>query len=206
MYVHPANVTNSILISTQEFILLSDIVGLSLLVDSINHPKPENGTEGTVLGPFHTHDAEDHVHGETISHDPGGEPCLVVCTVSDTHGKPVEDVKIDIWETDSTGRYDVQYADRDHPDGRAVMKSDANGQFPFKAIVPVPYPIPHDVSSSCIAPDWSFLYQNSYYCSAENFCYRDQWASYSIGSIDIHIVRRTCISCSRNKAMIISSR
>jgi hypothetical protein len=56
----------------------------------------------------------------------------------------VEGVKIDIWETDSSGHYDVQYSERDGPDGRCVMKSDAKGVFWFKAIVPVPYPIPHD--------------------------------------------------------------
>lgn len=120
------------------------MIGLSLLVDSIDHPKPPASTEGTVLGPFHTHDAEDLAHGDSISHDPQGEPCLVLCSVKDTTGKPIEGVKIDIWETDSTGKYDVQYEGREEPDGRAVMKSDADGVFWFKAIVPVPYPIPHD--------------------------------------------------------------
>lgn len=128
----------------QEFILLSDVIGLSLLVDSIDHPKPAASTEGTVLGPFHTHEAQLEGNGGSISHDPDGEPCLVLCTVKDTAGKPIDNVKIDIWETDSKGFYDVQYAERDGPDGRAVMKSDNEGVFWFKAIVPVPYPIPHD--------------------------------------------------------------
>lgn len=57
----------------QEFILLSDVLGLSLLVDSIDHPKPPASTEGTVLGPFHTHDAEPLANGSEISHDPKGE-------------------------------------------------------------------------------------------------------------------------------------
>ncbi|KAF7717156.1 Intradiol ring-cleavage dioxygenase [Penicillium ucsense] len=128
----------------QEFILLSDILGLSILVDSIDHPKPPGSTEGTVLGPFHTHDAEELRNGEAISHDPKGEPLLVVCTLRDTEGRPIEGAKIDIWETDSTGHYDVQYAGRQSPDGRCVMRSDADGVFWFKAITPVPYPIPHD--------------------------------------------------------------
>ncbi|KAL3422252.1 dioxygenase [Phlyctema vagabunda] len=128
----------------QEFILLSDVLGLSLLVDSIDHPKPPNSTEGTVLGPFHTHEAPSSSLGSDISSDPDGEPCLVVCTVKDAAGKPIEGVKIDVWETDSKGFYDVQYQERDGPDGRAVLVSDANGDFYFKAIVPVPYPIPHD--------------------------------------------------------------
>jgi protocatechuate 3,4-dioxygenase beta subunit len=113
-------------------------------VDSIDHPKPPASTEGTVLGPFHTHDAEHVSAGDTIHHDPEGEPCLVLCTVQNTADKPIQDVKIDVWETDSKGFYDVQYKDRTSPDGRAVMKSDADGIFWFKAIVPVPYPIPHD--------------------------------------------------------------
>ncbi|TVY26974.1 Hydroxyquinol 1,2-dioxygenase [Lachnellula hyalina] len=127
-----------------EFILLSDILGLSLLVDAIDHPKPASSTEGSVLGPFHTHDPPTISNGSTISSDPEGEPCLVVCTVSDQAGIPIVDVKVDIWETDSTGHYDVQYSDLQSPDGRCVMKSDENGVFYFKAIVPVPYPIPHD--------------------------------------------------------------
>lgn len=128
----------------QEFILLSDVLGLSLLVDSIDHPKPPNSTEGTVLGPFHTHEAPNSTLGSDISSDPDGTPCLVVCTVKDIAGKPIEGVKIDVWETDSKGFYDVQYKERDGPDGRAVLTSDKNGDFYFKAIVPVPYPIPHD--------------------------------------------------------------
>lgn len=129
---------------SQEFILLSDILGLSLLVDSIDHPKPPNSTEGTVLGPFHTHDAHTLENGAVISHDQNGEPLLVLCTVKDINGKPIEGVKIDIWETDSSGHYDVQHADRTEPDGRCIMTSDDQGVFWFKAIVPVPYPIPHD--------------------------------------------------------------
>jgi protocatechuate 3,4-dioxygenase beta subunit len=79
-----------------------------------------------------------------MSHDPKGEPLLVVCTIKDTNGKPLEGVKIDIWETDSTGHYDVQYPGRDGPDGRCIMRSDKDGVFWFNAITPVPYPIPHD--------------------------------------------------------------
>lgn len=128
----------------QEFILLSDILGLSLLVDSIDHPKPAASTEGTVLGPFHTHDAHEVGSGESISHDPQGEALLVLCSVKDTSGKAVEGVKIDVWETDSKGFYDVQYGDRKEPDGRAVLRSGEDGGFWFKGIVPVPYPIPND--------------------------------------------------------------
>ncbi|KAH6955632.1 Intradiol ring-cleavage dioxygenase [Ilyonectria sp. MPI-CAGE-AT-0026] len=71
-----------------------------------------------------------------MSHDQNGEPLLAICTVLD--------VKIDIWETDSSGMYDVQHAGREKPDGRCILMSDEEGKFWFKGIVPVPYPIPHD--------------------------------------------------------------
>ena len=128
----------------QEFILLSDVFGLSLLVDSISHPKPPNATNGTVLGPFHTHDAPVLDSGESIANDPSGGPLLCLCSIRDTEGNPLEGVHIDIWETDSTGHYDVQREGARHVDGRAVLKSDKNGKFWFKAITPVSYPIPHD--------------------------------------------------------------
>lgn len=97
-----------------------------------------------MLGPFHTHEAVEMKHGSAMSQDTDGEPLLVLCNVSDVSGKPVSNVKIDIWETDSQGFYDVQHADRDGPDGRCVMHTDDSGIFWFKAIVPVSYPIPHD--------------------------------------------------------------
>ncbi|KAK1758411.1 dioxygenase-like protein [Echria macrotheca] len=127
-----------------EFILLSDVLGLSLLVDNINHPKPAQGTEGSVLGPFHTHDAPTLPNGACMTADPEGEPMLALCTVKDTAGNPIPGVKIDIWETDSSGHYDVQHADRDAPSERCVMVSDDEGKFWFQGLKPVSYPIPHD--------------------------------------------------------------
>lgn len=127
-----------------ESILLSDVLGVSALVDAIDHPKPPNSTEGSVLGPFHTHEAELLPSGESISSDANGEPCLCLCTVKDDQGNAISDVKVDVWETDSSGHYDVQYQDRSGPDGRAVLKTDAKGSFWFKAITPVSYPIPDD--------------------------------------------------------------
>lgn len=120
------------------------MLGLSLLVDNINHPKPPNSTEGSVLGPFHTHDAPTIANGASMTSDPEGEPMLAVCTVKDTAGNPVEGVRIDIWETDSSGHYDVQHSDRNEPSERCVMISDKEGKFWFKGIKPVSYPIPHD--------------------------------------------------------------
>jgi protocatechuate 3,4-dioxygenase beta subunit len=123
---------------------LSDILGLSLLVDSINHPKPLDATDGSVLGPFHTHDAPTLDNGSKMAHDPEGEPLFCLGTVRDRQGRPVPGVKIDIWETDSSGHYDVQHAGRDEPSERCVMISDEEGRFWFEGIKPVSYPIPHD--------------------------------------------------------------
>ncbi|GAP89971.2 putative hydroxyquinol -dioxygenase [Rosellinia necatrix] len=129
-----------------EFILLSDVLGLSLLVDSINHPKPAGATEGSVLGPFHTHDAPALGHGADMSSDPAGQPLLCVCSIRDARGGPVAGVKVDIWETDSTGHYDVQHpgAADARPSERCVMESGPDGRFWFRCILPVSYPIPHD--------------------------------------------------------------
>lgn len=92
-------------------------------MDAIDHPKPQSSTEGSVLGPFHSHEAELVPSGGDISSDPKGDPCLVLCTVKDPSGNPIEGVKIDIWETDSSGHYDVQYSERDGPDGRVCSNN-----------------------------------------------------------------------------------
>lgn len=127
-----------------EMILLSDTLGLSLLVDSIDHPKTNASTEGTVLGPFHTHDAYETDNGYVLHTDPDATRLFVLCNIKDTNGKPIPNAKIDVWEGDSKGFYDVQNPNRDGPDGRAVLHSDKDGIFFFNAIVPVPYPIPDD--------------------------------------------------------------
>jgi protocatechuate 3,4-dioxygenase beta subunit len=127
-----------------EFILLSDVLGLSLLVDNINHPTPSNCTEGSVLGPFHTHDAPVLQNGSSMTADPEGEPMLALCTVKDSSGNPIPGVKVDIWETDSSGHYDVQHAGRDEPSERCIMITDDEGRFWFQGLKPVSYPIPHD--------------------------------------------------------------
>lgn len=127
----------------QEFILLSDTLGLSMLVDSMSHPKPPGATEGTVLGPFHTHDAIEYEHGDSICSDGKGERMLVRCTLKDTAGSPIVGASIDIWETDSSGRYDTQYPGREEPDCRGILHSTEDG-FWFRAVKPVSYPIPTD--------------------------------------------------------------
>lgn len=127
-----------------EVILLSDTLGLSLLIDDINHPRGTNATEGTVLGPFHTHDAPVTDSGYVLHEDPGAERLFVLASVKSTSGEALSDVVCDVWEGDSHGFYDVQNPNREHPDGRAVLRTDKDGVFFFVGVVPVPYPVPAD--------------------------------------------------------------
>ncbi|KAG8950164.1 hypothetical protein FRC04_008019 [Tulasnella sp. 424] len=129
----------------QEFILLSDVLGVSALVDSINHPKVGGSTENTVLGPFFTEDAADIPHGGSIASDKQpGTPMFVCGRVLDTSGQPIPNAKIETWETDAEGFYDTQYSDRQEPDCRGRLKSQEDGSYAFRGIVPVAYPIPGD--------------------------------------------------------------
>ncbi|KAK1224673.1 hypothetical protein PQX77_012419 [Marasmius sp. AFHP31] len=128
----------------QEFILLSDSVGLSILVDSLNNAKPPGATEGTVLGPFFTEDAQHIDHGGSIASEGKGDYMYVHGKVLDTKGNPIAGAKIDTWETDGMGMYDTQYANRDHPDCRGVVTSSEDGSYAYRAVVPVSYPIPSD--------------------------------------------------------------
>jgi len=127
----------------QEFILMSDTLGVSMLVDFINYGKVGKATESTVLGPFFVAGAPEMPLGANIAR-PGtpGEPCVVTGTVKDLKGQPIADALIDVWEGGADGFYDVQ-----KPDGtnlRARFRSDAQGRFHFRCITPVSYPVPHD--------------------------------------------------------------
>lgn len=128
----------------QEFVLLSDVLGLSVLVDGLSHPKPENATIGTLLGPFHTHDAVEHEQESSICSPGKGEPLLIEGLLTDTEGNPIEGAKIDLWECDENGFYDTQYEDREGADMRGIFSTKADGTFIVKCTRPVPYPIPHD--------------------------------------------------------------
>jgi len=128
----------------QEFILLSDVLGVSALVDGLNNPKVSGGTASSVLGPFFTEDAPDVNIGDTIASEGTGEHMYVEGRVLDTHGKPVPNATIETWETDSEGFYDTQYSDRTRPDCRGRLRSDEEGRYGYRAVVPVAYAIPGD--------------------------------------------------------------
>jgi hydroxyquinol 1,2-dioxygenase len=92
----------------QEFILLSDILGVSMLVDAINNRRPLEATENTILGPFYVHNHPMLRNGDNICKDMKGEPCLVSGVVRDTEGRLIPGAVVDVWQTNDDGFYDVQ--------------------------------------------------------------------------------------------------
>ena len=129
----------------QEFILLSDTLGVSMLTVALNNAKPPGATEATVFGPFYTEDAPAAEQGADIAGDAPGEPMDVDVLVTSTDGTPVAGARVDIWQADEDGLYDVQIAALgSRRRGRAVMKTDAEGRLRFRSIVPSAYPIPTD--------------------------------------------------------------
>ncbi len=129
----------------QEWILLSDILGVSMLVDAINNRKPDGATETTVLGPFHISNAPRYPHGANICLDGKGEQTVVSGTVKDIDGKPIAGALLDVWQANADGFYDVQQKGV-QPDMnlRGVFTSDADGRFWFRSVRPRYYPIPND--------------------------------------------------------------
>lgn len=129
----------------QEFILLSDVLGVSMLVDAINHRSPEGATETTVFGPFHVDNAPERELGDTISLDGKGEACCYVGRVLDTDGRPIAGALVDVWSDNDEGFYDVQQPGIQPPmNNRGVFRTDAQGNYRFRGIKPVSYPIPDD--------------------------------------------------------------
>jgi hydroxyquinol 1,2-dioxygenase len=127
----------------QEFILLSDVLGLSMLTIGINAPADPDATEPTVFGPFFVSDAPEVRYGEDIAAGASGEPCWVQGQVTDTQGNPLGGAHLEVWEADEDGFYDVQYTDA-RTAGRAQMTADAQGRYGFWSVKPAAYPIPSD--------------------------------------------------------------
>lgn len=127
----------------QEFILLSDTLGLSMQTIAINNEAYADATEATVFGPFFVEDAPHVELGGDIAGGAAGEACWVEGTVRDTDGRPVAGARIEVWEADDDGFYDVQYDDG-RTAGRGHLLSDDDGGYRFWAVTPTPYPIPHD--------------------------------------------------------------
>lgn len=129
----------------QEFILLSDVLGFSMLVDAINNRRPPGATENTVFGPFHVEGAPQRAMGESIVLDGKGETCLFRGRVTDLEGNPVEGARIDVWSDNAEGFYDVQQPDiQPKWNNRGIFTTGADGSYSFVGIKPVSYPIPDD--------------------------------------------------------------
>ena len=128
----------------QEFILLSDVLGVSMLAVAQNHSLPAGATEATVFGPFHVADAPQFDNGADIGNGAPGEPLFVDCTIRGSDGVPVAGAAVDVWQADQDGYYDVQYKDSDVLRARGVLHSDARGRVRFRSVLPVAYPVPTD--------------------------------------------------------------
>jgi hydroxyquinol 1,2-dioxygenase len=129
----------------QEFILLSDVLGVTMLVDAINHRKASAATESTVLGPFHMVASPRRELGDTIDLVGAGEPCVVTGQVSSLDGTPLAGALLDVWQADDHGFYDVQQPAAQPPDnGRGLFACDGDGRFWFRTVTPSAYPIPTD--------------------------------------------------------------
>jgi protocatechuate 3,4-dioxygenase beta subunit len=124
--------------------LLSDTIGVSMLVDVLASRVASEGSESSVLGPFFTTDAHDVPDGGSIAKPGAGQPLFVSGHLRDTAHRPIANAVIDVWETDGSGTYDVQYANRVEPDCRGRVHTDANGAYRFRAVLPVSYSIPGD--------------------------------------------------------------
>jgi protocatechuate 3,4-dioxygenase beta subunit len=129
----------------QEFILLSDVLGISMLVETINERGAPGATQSTVLGPFHMTESPRRDLGDSIDLVGQSEPCVVTGRVVSPDGRPLPGAVLDVWQADDHGAYDVQEPDQQPAgNGRGLFTADASGQFWFRTIVPSYYPIPTD--------------------------------------------------------------
>jgi hydroxyquinol 1,2-dioxygenase len=129
----------------QEFILLSDVLGISMLVETINERGAAGATQSTVLGPFHMTRSPVRALGDTIDLVGESEPCVVTGRVVGTDGAPLPGAVLDVWQANDHGAYDVQEPGQQPAgNGRGLFTADEQGRFWFRTIVPSYYPIPTD--------------------------------------------------------------
>jgi hydroxyquinol 1,2-dioxygenase len=128
----------------QEFVLLSDVLGLSMLVVGINHRASEQTTESTVFGPFFVDGAPRVELGGDVANGASGSPCFVSGRILSAAGDPIAGARIDVWQTDADGFYDVQRPALKVTQGRGHLHAAADGAFSFWTVLPVAYAIPDD--------------------------------------------------------------
>ncbi len=127
----------------QEFILLSDVLGVSMQTIAIGNEAYANATAATVVGPFFAEGSPLIALGGDLAGGAAGEPCWVEGTVTGTDGEPVAGARIEVWEADADGFYDVQYGNG-RTAARAHLFTDDGGGYRFWSLTPTPYPVPHD--------------------------------------------------------------
>ncbi|WP_238164476.1 intradiol ring-cleavage dioxygenase [Kribbella pittospori] len=127
----------------QEFVLLADVLGLSMLTVGLGNPKSTGATESTVFGPFFVDGSPEVELGGDISNGAPGHPCLVSGRVLTTKGEPIAGALVETWQADEDGFYDVQ-KETSGPQNRGHLTTDAGGNYSFWAVRPVAYPIPDD--------------------------------------------------------------
>lgn len=130
----------------QEFILMSDTLGVSTLVEMLNYSPTEGTTENTVLGPFYAAGSPERAFGESmLDDDDPGDRVVVRGTVSDPDGKPMAGVVLDCWQSNTDGFYQVQELDGQSPSNlRGIYRTDERGRYEIRTVRPGKYPIPHD--------------------------------------------------------------
>jgi catechol 1,2-dioxygenase len=128
----------------QEFILWSDALGVSMLVDALEHDLPPGATESTVLGPFYVPDSPLREYGANIASQPAGDPAWVSGRVLTTAGDPIAGAELDVWQNGDNELYAVQDADAPEEHLRARFRTRDDGTYGFIGVRPVPYRIPSD--------------------------------------------------------------
>ncbi len=128
----------------QEFILLSDVLGASMLVIGINNQRPAGATESTVFGPFFVANSPRFALGDNIANGAPGEPCYMEGYVRSLSGEAVPNARVEVWQADDEGHYDVQVAGLPAPRGRGHLFTDNDGRYAFWSVRPSAYPIPED--------------------------------------------------------------
>lgn len=128
----------------QEFILLSDTLGLSMLTVAMNNQKPKGCTEATVFGPFYVEGAPEYEAGADVANGASGVPCQVRGRVRGLGGEAVAAAEIHVWQADAEGKYDVQRPELEAAQARGVLRAGPQGEYRFRTILAEPYPIPDD--------------------------------------------------------------
>jgi len=127
-----------------ENILLSDVMGLSMLTVMINDKLPKGATPHTVLGPFYVDDSPELQAGGNMAEGIAGEPCFISGQVRNLKGEPIANATLDMWQADDEGVYEVQLAEKSGPYLRGIYHSGPDGRYLVKTIAPLGYAIPMD--------------------------------------------------------------